>query len=426
MRGQTLTAGGSVNLNPASPLLDLSLKGGIDLGVVRAFVPLAANGNAAVDVRLAGDASHPKLTGAVRIVDAGIGISNPRIAISSLNGAVTLDGDRVNVKATGNANGGGVSLQGTVFIGAGAPRSATLRLQGKDNAIEFPEGLRSSLDLDVTYRLDASGGLLAGRIIAEPGAYRRVAIPQFGSRGGEAPSSGPSALGATKLDLAVSTRSPGLVDNSFAEVEVDADLRLTGTVDQPTLGGRLTGREGGKVSLRGNNFVIDRGFLAFDPKPGARPALEMTARSRRSGYNIALGLTGPLDNLRVDLRSDPPLAQPDLMSLIATGSVSNSMSSSSTTTGTSASQDALVAGISSDILGLAGNSIGLDSVTVGQLDSTSSARTWTRRRGSRSASRSAAASTSCSLKTFATAASRGSSPSGRPASSTSATCRVTR
>ena len=267
-------------------------------------------------------------------------------------------------------NGGTIEISGSLPLfppARGAKPADGLRAHATSFLLEWPEGLRSMMDGDVTYRIDADGGVLAGRVEVEPGAYRRAIPPEFtaslASPTADRPG-GPSTLDATRLDLAVATRAPGMIDNSYARLEVEGDVHVGGTIGEPEVGGRLLARQGGKVFLRGNVFTIERAAIEFDPDPRTKNSLTLLADTRRSGYDITLRITGPVDDLRVILTSDPPLAQPDLMALVTTGSTSNSMSPGAHGGG----QDTLVAAISSDVLGLAGRTVGLDSVRVGELE----------------------------------------------------------
>ena len=63
------------------------------------------------------------------------------------------------------------------------------------------------MDADVTYRIDADGGVLAGRVKVEPGAYRRAMPPCIlqarrlvHRHRSEAPEK-PAFFDATRLDL---------------------------------------------------------------------------------------------------------------------------------------------------------------------------------------------------------------------------------
>jgi outer membrane protein assembly factor BamA len=372
---RTLALSGGVDVRGDQPRLDLGLAGDVDLAVLRVFVPMALSGTARIDARATGEARHPSFSGGATLANVALGIQYPRVAVSGVSGRLTLDGDRLLADAKGNVNGGTIDLAGTLSLyppAGGARPAEGLHARGTAFLLEWPEGLRSTVDADITYRIDAGGGILSGKVIVEPGAYRRAVPPGMSTSPGSTystatPAGGagkPGPLDATRLDLKVATRTPGLVDNSYARLELEADVTVGGTVGKPAVRGRLRAREDGEVYVRGNVFRIDRGILEFSPDPRTEPSIDLQAQTRRAGYDITLRVGGRTNDLRVVMTSDPPLAQPDLMSLISTGSTSNSMSPSSGTN----SQNALVASISSDILGLAGRSVGLDTVRVGELD----------------------------------------------------------
>jgi outer membrane protein assembly factor BamA len=364
---RALTLGGDVDLRGPRPRLDLSLAGEVDLSLGRVFLPLALAGTATIAARVTGEWPEPSFSGGATLADVEIGVSDPRIGISGVSGRLTLDADRLVVSAQGSANGGSLDISGSLpLVGPRAAARATegLRLRGQGVLLDWPPGLRSMVDADLTYRVDPGGGVIAGQVLVEPGVYRRAAPPL--PAGGTLLASGsqPSGFGATRLDISIATTSPGVLDTSYARLEVVADLHAGGTVAEPAIAGTLRAGEGGKVFLRGNVFTIQRGILTLDPAAGAMPTIDLTAETRRAGYDISLRLSGHTDNLIVGLSSDPPLSQPELMALVTTGSTSTATSAGSDT----GPRNALVGAISSDILGLAGRSVGLDTVRVGELD----------------------------------------------------------
>jgi outer membrane protein assembly factor BamA len=364
---RTLTLGGNIDFRGRRPRVDLSLAGEINLSLGRVFVPTDLAGTATIDARVTGDWQTPSFSGGATLSDVAIGVSDPRIGISGVSGHLTLDGDRLVVSAQGSVNGGGLELTGSLplFGPRAAERTgAGLRLRSQGALLDWPQGLRSTLDADLSYRVDEHGGVIAGRILVEPGVYRRMALPLPAGGTRLAPGSQPSRFGATRLDISITTTSPGVLDTSYARLEAEADVHVGGMVAEPAIAGKLRAGGGGKVFLRGNVFTIQRGMLTLDPSAGASPTIDLTAETRRAGYDISLRLSGHTDKMTVGLSSDPPLAQPDLMALVTTGSTSNSTNPGSET----ASRNALVAAISSDVLGLAGRSVGLDTVRVGELD----------------------------------------------------------
>ncbi len=364
---RTLTLGGDVDFRGPRPRLDLSLAGEVDLSLGRAFLPVGLAGTATIGARVTGEWPEPSFSGGATLADVEIGVSDPRIGISGLSGRLTLDGNRLVVSAQGSANGGSLDISGSLpLLGPRAAARATegLRLRGQGVLLDWPQGLRSTLDADLAYRVDAGGGVIAGQVLVEPGVYRRAVLPLPGGGTGVAPGSQPSRLGATRLDISIATTTAGVLDTSYARLEVTADLHAGGTIAEPAIAGTLRAGEGGKVFLRGNVFTIQRGTLSLDPAAGTKPTIDLTAETRRAGYDISLRLSGHTDNLTVGLSSDPPLSQPELMSLVMTGSTATSTSPGNDI----ASRNALVGAISSDVLGLAGRSVGLDTVRVGELD----------------------------------------------------------
>ena len=83
--------------------------------------------------------------------------------------------------------------------------------------------------------------------------------------------------------------------------------------------GRVELEEGGEIYLNERKYVIERGALEFTNPNRIEPALDVEATSQVAGYDIKLHLSGPVRDLKTDLTSDPPLPEPDILSLLVTG-----------------------------------------------------------------------------------------------------------
>ncbi len=320
---RTLALKGEIDVGGDRPRLDLSVVGDVDLALTRALVPLALSGRAAIDARVSGDVRRLSFAGGATVSDAGLGLAWPRVAISGVSGRVTLDEERVVIAAKGTMNGGSVDLSGSLPLRLpvrGPVPADALRVRATAFLLEWPAGLRSTIDGDVTYRLDRDGGIISGRVSVEPGAYRRAAPPSFsapgkpaatGTAGGAA--TAPSAFDATRLDLSVATRTPGLMDNSYARVQVEGDLHVGGTIGQPAIAGRLLALDRGEVYLRGNVFK-NRARHARIQRGPAREAV-----GQRAGLDAPLrlrdpapaGRTGGRHAHRPDVRPAARAARPD-------------------------------------------------------------------------------------------------------------------
>ena len=127
---------------------------------------------------------------------------------------------------------------------------ATLTTDVRDMALEFPAGLRSSLDatlqLDVmsTPEQPALSGRLSGTVDVTRGAYREPLAVAAGALAAlRAPASpvGPGAVEPDSLarrlalDVRVRTGDDLVVDNNYARLQIGADLAVGGTPAAPGL-----------------------------------------------------------------------------------------------------------------------------------------------------------------------------------------------
>jgi translocation and assembly module TamB len=102
-------------------------------------------------------------------------------------------------------------------------------------------------------------------------------------------------------------------------------LALTGDANNPRLSGRISANSG-TLFYRKDRYDIQRGVLEFPPDTTIDPVISLQAESVIGGYQIFVNLSGPLsdtENFTATLRSSPALPQADVVSLITTGSVTN-------------------------------------------------------------------------------------------------------
>ena len=102
---------------------------------------------------------------------------------------------------------------------------------------------------------------------------------------------------------------------------------MTGDIDYPQVAGRITATNG-TLFFRNDRYEVQRAELVFPPNTsGIEPVINLQAETEIGGYQILVNLNGPLtdtESLVANVRSNPSLPQPDVISLITTGSISNS------------------------------------------------------------------------------------------------------
>ncbi|HEX2640319.1 MAG TPA: translocation/assembly module TamB domain-containing protein, partial [Pyrinomonadaceae bacterium] len=117
-----------------------------------------------------------------------------------------------------------------------------------------------------------------------------------------------------------------VVQNNIADLRASVSARLTGDAENPIISGRITAN-GGTIIFRRDRYQIQRGVLEFPPDTTIDPIIDLQAETEIAGYQIFVNLSGPLSDtsqLNATVRSSPALPQSDVVSLITTGSLSNS------------------------------------------------------------------------------------------------------
>ena len=347
---------GSVGFAAEDPPLDLSVQGLVDLRVLSAFVStLGFDGNANLNTQIAGTVSRPLFDGEVMLQNAEIAVADPRLTLSELNGPILLDGQRVVFDGVrGLANGGAISLDGTLLLEGLAVVDGDLSIQAQGVAIELVRGLRSEVDALVTYRPNPKAPSITGDIRVAQSAYtetitvaalaRRATLPVT-------PLMERPYLDRIRLNLAVTTTDDLLVDNNYGRLEAGASVRVVGTVGAPGMDGRITLREGGEIFVAGRTFRITRGDISFTDLRRIHPEFNIVAEAPLGGGrgNATMTLTGTLERPTIDLTSEDGSMTPGELAADLVGEPNT--------------ETALTL-LSADLLGVTGRAIGLDAFRV--------------------------------------------------------------
>jgi translocation and assembly module TamB len=121
-----------------------------------------------------------------------------------------------------------------------------------------------------------------------------------------------------RLDIRI-TSAPSLnFQNSFARLAGNVELAIRGTLAQPTVLGRVTITEG-TATFNGEKFELQHGEIYFSNPVRIQPIIDVTATTTVEDYTITIALQGATTKLNPTFRSEPPLSEPDIFSLLAMG-----------------------------------------------------------------------------------------------------------
>lgn len=345
--GVAFAGGGSDLVITGSKAIDevsqnnLNLRGRLNLGILNTFLAnTILSGVANIDIRITGTNADEVLNGTASLDRSSIStfVSSDRITLDQLNGRINFTSNRVDINSIkGNLGGGKVSISGiATLLDDLRIEKLILNMTGERVRVPFPTNFQTVGNANLRIDTERNGlslrTLISGRIIPQKALYE-TDIDLADVTGGRresaiGQSATASALGDVVLDLSIEGRNALEVRNNLADLTASLSLRVTGDVGSPQISGRVTSNSG-LIFFRRDRYEIQRAELLFPPGINSDPILNLQAVAEIRGYQVVVGLNGAIsdaESLNLSVRSNPSLPQADVISLITTGSLSNTES----------------------------------------------------------------------------------------------------
>ncbi|HZU09455.1 MAG TPA: translocation/assembly module TamB domain-containing protein, partial [Pseudacidobacterium sp.] len=279
-----------------------------------------SSGQVTFTMNAGGTFKNPALTGQVKLSNVAMSVESFPNGLSQLNGTLQFTQDRLQVQSlTGTTGGGQVNVTGYITYQQGI--YADLTATGKDIRIRYPAGISSMIDTKLRLQGTQSAFMLSGnvqltRFTINPNldfaSFNRVSAISA------APPDPNAFSNRVRLNIHI-TSSPDLdFQNSYAKLAGDVDLRIRGTVAQPSVLGRITITEG-SATFAGTKYELQHGEIFFSNPVRIEPVIDIDATTHVEDYDITIGVHGTPSNLTPTFRSEPPLTQQDIFSLLAMG-----------------------------------------------------------------------------------------------------------
>ncbi len=320
-----ITAAGTAQFSGASPL-NLTVKANTDLKLLEQIdKDIHASGSVALDTLVRGAATQPMLSGSAELKNASINFEGISNGIANANGTIALRGETASItNLTAESGGGKLTLTGFATRNAGAFRY-TLRANASHVRTRY-QGVSVVNSANLTMAGTTDRSVINGTVTVERAGFN----PQsdIGSMLAElAHGNGPKATGASssgvmssiRLDIRVRTAPDARFQTTFAQtLEAQADVTVTGTLEQAGMVGRVTISQGDMIFF-GNQYTVNRGLVAFYNPGAIEPQINISLATTVKNINVTLTVQGPMDNLKLSYVSDPPLQFDEIVSLLATG-----------------------------------------------------------------------------------------------------------
>jgi hypothetical protein len=335
--GTSLQLEGSIPLT-AEPM-HIAAKGDANLAILQGFFSsnLISSGAAKIDATIGGTGTEPTFSGQALITDGRLRYRNFPHSLDEINGPIRFDADGIHVDGLkGRLGDGDVAFSGQITFKGFVPDQFDLQARGSNMTLRIPTGFRSTVEADLTLRGAIASPTLAGTVTVLRSAYlgeidselALLGLAALGSPGSPA-SGAASSESAIPLRLDVNVNAPGTLQIATKEAQVtgSANLSFRGTVDNPSLTGRIT-LDRGSIFFYGNRYVLGPSSIEFSNPNRLEPFFDVDFETHPhvagEVYDVTLRITGTPstpNGLNLSIQSDPPLPSADLIGLLLGRSV---------------------------------------------------------------------------------------------------------
>ncbi len=305
--------------NSKAGKINVDAQGSINMALAHTFDPdLITSGEVVFAVGVGGVIADPQLTGKLEFQRVNLAVEGIPNGLSNMNGTLVFNEDRLNVQSlTATTGGGQLAIGGFLTYRNGI--FADLTATGDVVRVRYA-GLSGTANAKLRLQGGPQSATLSGNVLLTRfGVGADVDFAAFAGSGGvQAPPDPSAASNKIRLDVHV-TSSPQLdFQNSYAKLAGTVDLTVRGTVNDPTVLGRIQITDG-SATFASTKYQLQRGDIYFSNPVRIDPTIDLDATARVENYDITVGLHGTSTNLKPTYRSEPPLSEADIFALLALG-----------------------------------------------------------------------------------------------------------
>jgi autotransporter translocation and assembly factor TamB len=314
---------------------------GFDLGIkqmdLSLFLPFTTDlyklsGSLDMEIRLSGSPQDPELDGRLEIRD--LLVQPVFLNIPLDRGVIKLRFDKNRVMVDSlfvQMDAGFLFASGVLSHERGEFSDVNLQATMSNLRIDRPKELIALIESarfdyrrqNNYYLLDGDMTLGECRMLVN---FRPQSILSF-VRAVEKPSKELSPLlQQTRLDVRVRESEKIWIDNNLARLRLHTELGIIGSPVQPNVTGRVSVEEGYILYLD-RKFNVKNGVVDFVDPDRLNPIIDFSAEAtvktyratEMTPYTVTIAIAGPLDEVVVELKSEPPLDRSNILSLLTLG-----------------------------------------------------------------------------------------------------------
>ncbi len=306
--------------------LALHANGNLNLQLLEAFnSEIYSSGTVTLNAAIGGTTAAPDVTGRLQLQKASINLISLPNGLSNANGTIAFTGTEAIVQnLTGETGGGKVTISGVAAYG-GPQMQFHMQANANRVHIDYPPTVTTTANATLSLNGTSVSSLLTGRVtILDVSLHQGADIGNFLTAAAAPPSTPTGSTGplaGMRFDIRIFTSPATQFRTSLTQnLQADANITLLGTTDNPGMLGRVNVTEGDIVFF-GSKYTINQGAITFSDPSRINPILNIDLETTVQGIDVSLSVTGPMDQMKLAYRSDPPLQFQQIVSLLASGSV---------------------------------------------------------------------------------------------------------
>lgn len=313
--------------------LNLQLNAKSDLRLFHFLLPFTEelSGPFELGAKITGSLSKLKILGQAQIKDAFLKFKNFVHPFEKIKAGIVFSQSKIFIQSVSSQFAGGqVKGDGQVEIVDTKKVPVFVKLKGENLNLNIPDKVQSSGNAEMVFSGQWFPFTLSGTYNVVGGLFEKEFTEEGSSIQSHKSIYLPKSIKennfeAFVMDILINLENKYLIKNSQMDGYVTGSLQLKGPPGNSILLGKLEVEKAAKLYFKDKIFELQTGLVNFTNQSEINPELYITASSRVNDYDINLLLQGPAKTSAIKMTSVPPLAENEIISLLALGVTSSKL-----------------------------------------------------------------------------------------------------
>jgi hypothetical protein len=218
----------------------------------------------------------------------------------------------------GKLGGGEINGFGEIRLEQGPDFRADIQLDGHDVVLSPLDRTRFLTDFSLRLVRNEERYALDGLFSIKKAFWRRELFEKIGLPVSSGKAGWPSFFKGLTLSLRLKANDQAWLENSLARIRGRFDVTVSGEIGSPLILGEMEALDG-VFYFQERTFRLLKGKVIITNPAISAPYLEIVGETYVQDYRVNFSLSGPLDRLKPEFSSSPPLASEEILALLALG-----------------------------------------------------------------------------------------------------------